>query len=229
VTSFQLKAYSKTTPQLSVYGSEDGSVWAPLALASTEPAPAVGGQQMFSELLPASGLPAGINRLKVVLRRGTELAAVAIASGRTGPACLPRVPDARADSLAGFLPGAGAGAVLGSIGVPGSRSSLVWRYCVSGGGELAVVFPRRGGVSLIATTARAYKLDGVGPGASLLRLQRRYGPRALRKLGRRLLVTPAGQVFITGSGRVAAVALVAQRVLAKPGALQAAVRESGLG
>src|SRR5581483_12349941 len=94
VTSFEFKAYSKTTPQLSVYGSEDGSVWAPLALASTNPAPAIGGQQMLSELLPAGPLPAGINRIKVVFRRGTELAQVAISSGRSGPACLARLPAA---------------------------------------------------------------------------------------------------------------------------------------
>ena len=229
VTSFELKAYSKTAPQLSVYGSEDGSVWAALALASTSPSPAVGGTQMLSELVPQAALPAGINRVKIVLNRGTELAQVAIASGRSGPACLARVPAARANSLAGFLSGASAAAVLGSIGEPAARSRLVWRYCVGGGGDFAVVFPRRGGASLIATTAGGYRLDGVGPGASLRSLEHRYGSTALRAVGRRLLVTTSGQVFIVRSGRVSAVALVARRVLAKPGALQAAVRLAGLG
>jgi hypothetical protein len=228
VTSLELKAYSKTAPELLVYGSEDGSVWAPLELASTNPAPAVGGQQMLSELLPARSLPAGINRVKVVLRGGTELAQAAISSGRAGPACLARLPAARPGSLAGFLPGVSPAAVLGSIGQPGTRSRLVWRYCVGGGGQLAVVFPRHGGVSLIATTARGYRLGGIGPGASLRTLERRYGTVALRTVGRRLRVTSTGQVFIVRSGRVAAVGLAARRVLAKPGALQVAIRLAGV-
>ena len=69
VTSFEVKAYSQRPPQVSVYGSEDGSVWAPIVLASTNPAPAVGGRKMMSELLPAGPLPAGVNRLKLVLGR----------------------------------------------------------------------------------------------------------------------------------------------------------------
>jgi hypothetical protein len=119
-------------------------------------------------------------------------------------------------------------AVLGSIGQPGTRSRLVWRYCVGGGGQLAVVFPRHGGVSLIATTARGYRLGGIGPGASLRTLERRYGTVALRTVGRRLRVTSTGQVFIVRSGRVAAVGLAARRVLAKPGALQVAIRLAGV-
>ena len=67
VTSFQLKAYSERAPQVSVYGSEDGAAWAPIVLASTNPAPAVGGRQMLSELFPAASLPAGVNRIKLVL------------------------------------------------------------------------------------------------------------------------------------------------------------------
>ena len=114
--------------------------------------------------------------------------------------------------------------MLGSIGPPGARSRFVWRYCVAGGGQFAVVFPRRGGASLIATTARGYRLGGIGPGASLPSLQHRYGRAALRAVGSRLLVTPAGDVFIVRSGRVTAVGLVSRSVLAKPGALQAATQ-----
>ena len=193
MTSFELKAYSQRPPQLSVYGSEDGSTWAPIVLASTNPAPAVGGRQMLSELLPAGSLPAGVNRIKLVLGRGTEIAQVDIMGGRSGPACLARTPAARANSLAGFLPGTSPAGVLGSIGVPGARSRLVWRYCVTGGGQFAVVFPRHGGVSMIATTARGYRLDGIGPGSSLASLHRRYGITGLRAVGSRLLVTPGGQ------------------------------------
>jgi hypothetical protein len=221
VTSFEIKAYSEHSPQVSVYGSEDGSTWAPIVLSSTHPAPAVGGRQMLSELLPAAPLPAGINRIKLVIGRGTEIAQVNIMAGRSGPTCLARAPDARANSLAGFLPASSPAGVLGSIGVPGERSRLVWRYCVAGGGQLAVVFPRHGGASMIATTAPGYRLDGIGPGSSLASLQRRYGLTGLRAAGS-LLFTPGGQVFIARSGRVTAVALVSRRVLTKPGALQAA-------
>jgi hypothetical protein len=229
VTSLELKAYSTGVPQLSMYESEDGFVWAPIALASTNPAPAVGGRQMLSELLPARSLPAGVNRIKLVLGQGTELAQVTIMDRRLGPACLAPVPAARPNSLAGFLPGASRPVVLGSIGTAATTSRFVWSYCVGGGGQLAVVFPRRGGASLIATTAGGYRLGGIGPGASLVSLERRYGRAALRAVGSRLLVGPADQVFIIRSGNVSAVGLVGRSVLAKPGALQAAVRLAALG
>jgi hypothetical protein len=229
VTSFEVKAYSTSPPQVSAYGSEDGSVWAPIALASTNPAPAVGGRQMLSELIPAGSLPAGVNRVKLVLGRGTEIAQAGIMGGRSGPACLAPAPAARANSLAGFLPGTSPAGVLGSIGLPGARSRFVWSYCVVDGGQLAVVFPRRGGASLIATTARGYRLGGIGAGASLSSLQHRYGRVELRAVGNRLLVTPTGDVFVVRSGRVTAVALVRRSVLAKPGALQAAIRLAALG
>jgi hypothetical protein len=119
--------------------------------------------------------------------------------------------------------------VLGSIGVPVARSRFVWRYCVAGSGQLAVVFPRHGGASLIATTARGYGLDGISPGSSLASLQRRYGPAGLRAVASGLLVTPAGHVFGVRSARVTVVALIRRSVLAKPGALQAAERLAALG
>ena len=228
-TSFEVKAYSTGLPRLSMYGSEDGSVWAPIDLASTNPAPAVGGRQLLSELLPAGSLPAGVNRVKLVLGRGTELAQVVIVGGRSGSACLARAPAARANSLAGFVPGTSPAGVLGAIGPPGERSRFVWSYCVGGGGQLAVVFPRHGGASLVATTARGYRLGGIGPGASVTALEHSFGRPALRAAGNRLLVTPTGDVFVVRSGRVTAVALVGRSVLAKPGALQAAVRLAALG
>ena len=229
VTSVALKAYSASAPQVSVYGSEDGAAWAPIALASTNPAPAVGGRQMLSELVPATGLPAGVNRVKVVLGAGTELSQVVIMDRRSGPACLPSHPMARADSLAGFLPGTVAPLVLGSIGPASATSRFVWSYCVAGGAQLAVVFPRRGGASLIMTTAPGYRLDDIDPGASLASVLRHFGRATLRTVGSRLLVSADGHVFVVRAGRVTAVGLIARSVLAKPGALQAAVRLAGLG
>ena len=82
---------------------------------------------------------------------------------------------------------------------------------------------------MVATTARGYRLGGIGPGASVAALGHSFGRPALRAVGNRLLVTPTGDVFVVRSGRVTAVALVGRSVLAKPGALQAAVRLAALG
>ena len=60
-------------------------------------------------------------------------------------------------------------------------------------------------------------------------LERIYGRAGLRAVGHRLVVTRTGDVFVVRSGRVTAIALVRRSVLAKPGALQAAIRLSALG
>ena len=95
MTSFELKAYYPKTLRILAYGSETGVTWAPIALASTEPAPAVGGHELLADLLPSQALPAGVNRLKIVLGRGTELAQVRLMAGRSGSACLAAQPGYR--------------------------------------------------------------------------------------------------------------------------------------
>ena len=83
MTSFELKVYYQRRLHLRVYGSQGGNVWAPIALASTHPAPALGGGRWYlAEILPAGALPVGMNRLKITLGDNhTEISQVAIRAG----------------------------------------------------------------------------------------------------------------------------------------------------
>jgi hypothetical protein len=80
MTSFELKAYYRRRLGLTVEGSEDGRRWSPIALASTHPAPALGGGGWsLAELLPSKALPQGTNWMKVKLaNNGTELSQITI-------------------------------------------------------------------------------------------------------------------------------------------------------
>jgi hypothetical protein len=80
VASFELKAYYHGTLGLAVYRSANGRSWTPLPLASTHPAPALGGHGWFlADLLPAAAVPAGTSWLKIELsNRRTELSQVII-------------------------------------------------------------------------------------------------------------------------------------------------------
>jgi hypothetical protein len=226
MTSFELKAYYSKTLQIRAYGSATGATWMPIDLASTSPAPAVGGSRMLAELLPSQALPAGTNRLEIDLGPGTELAQVSIAAGRSGPACLAAGLATGGGSIGGVTLGAGPRSILGLLGVPSVRARRVWRYCVTGGGEVAAVFARRGGVSLIASTAAGYRPRGIGVGSSVAGLERRYGRSALRPVGRGLLVSAGGTVFIVRAGHVAAVGVAAPALLAHPRSLRSAVRRA---
>ena len=224
MTSFELKAYYPKTLRIHAFGSEDGTTWTPIALASTEPAPAVGGHQLLAELLPGQALPAGTNRLALELGAGTELAQVAIAAGRSGPACLASDLAAEASSIGGVTPGAASRSILGLLGVPSVRDRHVWRYCVTGGGEVGVVFTRRGAVSLLATTAPGYRPGGVGPGSSLTTLKHRYRRSGFTTVGRSLIVVNSGVVFTIRAGHVEAVALATPSLLAHRRALLSAAK-----
>jgi len=226
MTSFELKAYYATerTLRISAYGSEDGVTWTPIDLASTEPAPTVGGHELLAELLPSQALPAGTNRLKIGLAPGTELAQVRIVAGRSGTACLASDLAAGPDSLGGVTLGSRIRSVLDLLGVPALREARVWRYCVAGGGDLAEVFARRGGVTLLTSTAPGYRPRGVGPGSSLTTLRRRYGRGALTAVGRHVLVSSGAVVFVIRGGHVEAVALAAPALLGHDRALLDAVR-----
>ena len=212
-----------------MYGSEDGSTWAPIVLASTSPAPA-GGTADAEHMLPAGSLPAGVNRIKLVLGRGTEIAQVNIMGGRSGPACLARTPAAHANSLAGLYPGTSPAGMLGSIAcvVGATRSRARVAICVTRRrASLSMVPTPRGRIDDCYDRARL-PARRHRPGSSLASLHRRYGITGLRALGSRLLVTPGGQLFVIRSRRVTAVALVGRSVLAKPGA-SAAARLAALG
>jgi len=224
MTSFELKAYYSTSLRLRAFGSERGAMWTPIALASTEPAPTIGGHQLLAELLPSQPLPAGTNRLKLELGPGTELAQVRIAAGRSGPACVAANLATGGDSVDGVTPGATRRSIRALLGVPGASRSSVWRYCVIGGGELAFVFARRGGASLIATNASGYRLGGVGPGTPVSSLRRRYERRGLTAVGRDLLVADGGGVFITDAKTVTAVGHATAALLARRRSLESAAR-----
>jgi hypothetical protein len=215
MTSFELKAYYPKTLRILAYGSETGATWTPIALTSTEPAPAVGGHELLAELLPSQPLPAGVNRLKIVLGPSTELAQARIMAGRSGPACLPPSLATAGASIAGVTLNAARRGVLDLVGVPGYRGRRLWSYCVGTGGIVDIVFPRRNAVSLILSTAPGYHPGRVGPGSSLAGLQRRYGRGALQPVGRRLLVSSAGVVFVIHAKRVEAVGLATPGLLAR--------------
>jgi hypothetical protein len=224
ITSFELKAYYPKTLRLRVYGSLDGATWTPIALASTAPAPAVGGHELLDEVLPGSSLPAGVNRLKIELGPGTELAQVRIMARRSGPACLAPGLSTGGASIGGLALGAVRRSVLGLVGVPGYRGRWLWSYCVEGGGDVSVVYTHRGRVSLVVSTAAGFRPRGVGPGTAVATLRGRYHHGALQAVGRRLLVSTGGVVFVTKSGRVAAVGLATPDLLAHSGALVRAVK-----
>lgn len=226
IASFELKAYYAKRLRILAYGSQDGIAWAPIALAGTAPAPAVGGHEFLSELFPSRPLPAGVNRLKIALGPGTELAQVRISAGRSGPACLSPALVAPGASIAGVRPGSSRPGLLGLLGAPGYRGRLLWTYCVRGNGEVAAVFSRLGGVSLVLSTSGGYRLGGLGVGTSVAALQGRYGRHGLTAVGRRLLVSSAGDVFVVSAGRVAAVGLATPDL--HGGALVRAVKLAGV-
>ncbi len=83
MTSFELKVYYQQRLGIGAYGSADGKAWAPISLASTHPAPALGGRRWYlAEILPDRALPVGTNWLKIKLTdHHTELSQVAIRAG----------------------------------------------------------------------------------------------------------------------------------------------------
>jgi hypothetical protein len=84
ITSFELKAYGQGSPGLRVLGSQDGTGWRSVALASTDPAPSVAGHGWaLDELLPSAPLPPGTGELKLELtNRRTELSQVRLQYGQ---------------------------------------------------------------------------------------------------------------------------------------------------
>jgi hypothetical protein len=227
LTSFDLDAYYDKSLRLTAYGSENGDAWAPIPLASTQPAPAVGGHDLLVQLLPAAPLPAGINRLKLVLGPGTELAPVQLAAERSGPACVASTGSFGATAIDGVGLGSGPRAVVAAIGVALVRGRHTWSYCVTGGGRLAFVFAGAR-VELTATDARGYRLDGVPVGASLTSLERRFRAGGLQAAGPGVLVSSAGATYVVVARRVRTEGLAAGALLLHTRALLAAIRRSGV-
>ena len=218
ITSFELKAYYQDTPGIRTYGSEDGVTWTPIGLESTNPAPALGGGGSYLvDLLPNEGLPAATNELKIEFTNtSTELSQVHVQYARAGPACLAPPVQAGFNSLGGVPLGTGYLAVWNRIGIPSGFGAQTWRYCIGGGGELAVVFGADNAASLIASTASSYRPGGIGPGSSVASMRRRY--RRARRLtvnGRIFVARLRGGevVFLVHAGVVQAAAIATQALL----------------
>jgi hypothetical protein len=234
MTSFDLDAYYAKSLGLQAFGSTDGVTWSPIALASTQPAPAVGGHELLAQLLPARPLPAGTNRLKIELAAGTELAQVQIAANRSGPACVSTASNSGAisghgvpvNSIAGLTPGRSQRSILDTFGVPSTGTARVWRYCTTIPGQLAIVYAR-GSAELIGTTT-GVRLGAVAIGTPLGRLLHHYRKTALTAAGQHLLIAATGVIYTIRARAITAESLATPTLLVHRGALILAIKRAGL-
>jgi hypothetical protein len=209
--------------------------WSPITLASTQPAPAVGGHELLAQLLPAQPLPAGTNRLKIELAPGTELAQVQIAAHRSGPACVtttsgPGVSTGRGpavSAVAGLTPGRSQRSILDTFGVPSTATARVWRYCTTTPGQLTIVFARDQ-AQLIGTTTAGFRLGGIAIGTPLGRLYKDYAKTGLTPAGAHLLIASNGAIYTTRARQVSAESLATPTLLAHHSALILAIKRAGL-
>lgn len=166
-----------------------------------------------------------------MIAKGTGLGQVAIQAGRAGPACLARGVQARRDALAGIALGAGQQRVRGLFGIASVSGARTWRYCVIGGGEVAVVFAGRSGASLITSSAPSPRINGIGPGSSVGSLLRKFRHSGVRSIaGRRLIATTQQRqvVFVTHAGQVQAVAIASPALLNSNRSLLRAIKQAHL-
>ncbi len=234
MTSFDLDAYYAKSLGLQAFGSTDGVTWSPIALASTQPAPAVGGHELLAQLLPSQPLPAGTNRLEIELAPGTELAQVQIAANRSGPACVSTTTSGvtvghgpPVNSVAGLTPGRSQRSILDTFGVPSTATARVWHYCTTTPGQLAVVLAH-GQAQLIGTTATGFRLAGVAVGTPLGRLFKHYGRTGLTSAGQHLLIASTGAIYATRARQVTSESLATPTLIAHHGALILAIKRAGL-
>jgi len=74
--------------------------------------------------------------------------------------------------IAGVTPGMPRAEVLAHA--PQRTTKRAVRWCVAGGGRVLAAFDKRDRVAFVASTARRHRANGLGPGASLRRLEGRY-------------------------------------------------------
>ena len=96
-------------------------------------------------------------------------------------------------------------------GPPQRASTGSLRYCVEGGGNVVVVFSRRGRARLILTTSRS-ATGRVAPGDSVRKLRRTYRER---RVGRNLFRVGRSRLFGVRGRRVAFAAVASRRVIAR--------------
>jgi hypothetical protein len=101
--------------------------------------------------------------------------------GGPKPRCLPRRVKLGAKSLAGIGLRNRSSTVVRRRGLPSRRRKGVWRYCVTGGGKVIVVFNKRKRALFIATTARGHRRGKVRPGVRARTARRVFG-RSLRRV-----------------------------------------------
>jgi hypothetical protein len=228
ISSFELKTYFDKRILATAYVSQNGSGWWRIPLSHTAPSPTVGGREQLVEFFSALPMPAGINRLKVVLGHGTELAGVRIASDRSGPACLATELPSSAASLAGIAPGLSASQVLGTIGRSTSHSGSAWQFCVNRGGELGIAYGSHATVAAVVSTAPAFKPDGFRIGESSADVEARLGTTRTAGVGHGLIESTDGLVFVTHAGAVAAFALADPSLLPHLGQLAGTIHRAGV-
>jgi hypothetical protein len=127
--------------------------------------------------------------------------------------------------------GAPSAEILREAGSPKRVRDRVWRYCVAGrgGGAAKVVFARSTEARLVATTARTAGAGGIGRGSTLAELERTH-PGAER-IGRGLVLgvwDDTDIVHVVRRGRVRALALADEKLLANPRALRRHLKRAGL-
>lgn len=228
ISSFELKTYFEKQILVTAYVSEEGSGWWRIPLSHTAPSPTVGGHEQLVEFFSALPMPAGINRLKVVLGHGTQLAGVRIASDRSGPACLATELPASAGSLAGIAPGISAAQVLGTIGRSTTHSGSAWQFCVNRGGELGVAYGAHATVAAVVSTAPAFRPEGFRIGESSADVEARLGPTRIAGAGHGLIAATDGLVFVIHAGAVQALALADPALLPHLGQLAGTIHRAGV-
>ncbi|HEX2086910.1 MAG TPA: hypothetical protein VHF89_14615 [Solirubrobacteraceae bacterium] len=139
-------------------------------------------------------------------------------------ACLPTPLDLSARSVGPFALRATRAEVALRGGPPQRPGTGSVRYCVEGGGNVAVVFSRRGRARLLATTSRAVS-GRVVPGDSVRELRRTYRER---RLTRDLYLVGRSRVFGVHRGRVRVVAVASRRVIARTAELRRTLIRLGL-
>jgi microsomal dipeptidase-like Zn-dependent dipeptidase len=117
--------------------------------------------------------------------------------------------------------------LLRAIGQPVSRPLRAYRWRVCGGGETVAAFTSRGRSGLVGSTARGWKIGGLGPGARASRLR---GARRFGRTGVRVRRAGRGGRYVYGvrKGRISWVAVASRSVGTDAKQLRRHLRLAGL-
>jgi hypothetical protein len=154
-----------------------------------------------------------------------------VGKGFAPAACLAQRARVRSRGIGRLRLGHRPARVVKSAGEPVRKKGRVYRYCVMGrrkSDRVLAVFARRGGLRLIATSARGHSARGVRPGSRVSKLRRAY--RDARKAARGTYFTSKSTrvVFGTRRGRVSFIAVVDRRLVKNARLLRAYLRQARL-